>query len=89
MLDGLLSAVIASVSMLIGVVIAQFFGFLNRKSEEKRWYAQYFLDLKIDTFKRDCKSIKKIFYMQYFQIQNFNYICLKIYFDGSFELFYK
>jgi len=44
----LLYIIIGAACSLIGVYITQYYESKKRKSEEKRWYADYFLGRKID-----------------------------------------
>jgi len=41
--------IITAASALLGVLITQIYETIKRKSEEKRWYADYFLNRKIDS----------------------------------------
>jgi hypothetical protein len=47
--DTIAVAIISAVSALAGVAISQTFEYLKRKSEETRWYADYFLPKKFDS----------------------------------------
>lgn len=58
MVNELSLILIGSVSALSGVLISEIFGYLKRKSEEKRWYVQHFLGLKIDALKNLHNSLE-------------------------------
>ena len=49
MTDGVKIAIISSASVLGGVIASQVFELLKRKSEERRWYADYFLPKKYES----------------------------------------
>lgn len=63
MSDTIIVGIIASVSAILGVAVSQIFELLKRKSEEKRWYSEFFLGRKIDALHRlytslvDCNYI--------------------------------
>ncbi|HVX48228.1 MAG TPA: hypothetical protein VHA05_02615 [Candidatus Saccharimonadales bacterium] len=48
MSDPIAVGIISSASVLAGVAITQIFEYLKRRSDEKRWYADYFLPKKFD-----------------------------------------
>lgn len=43
---------VGAAGTIAGILISRFFEYQDRRSEEKRWYAQYFLNLKIDALKK-------------------------------------
>jgi hypothetical protein len=48
MIDGVVIALISGFMALLGVLISQLFEYLKRRSEERRWYADYFLPKKFN-----------------------------------------
>jgi hypothetical protein len=44
------SGITGIAGVILGVLVAQIFEYIKRKSEEKRWYIDYFLGKKIDAF---------------------------------------
>jgi len=61
-LFGLGSAFIAAVAALLGVFITQYYESRKRKSEELRWYTDYFLGKKIDTLNNLHIALHDCFY---------------------------
>lgn len=48
MTETILVSILSAASVLLGVWITQYYESRKRKSEERRWYAEYFLSRKID-----------------------------------------
>jgi len=61
---------VGAISAIAGILISRFFEYQDRRSEEKRWYAQYFLGLKIDALKKLQITLEK----GYFTFQKYGNI---------------
>lgn len=51
-MDLIAGGFIGAVAVILGLFISRVFEYQDRKTEEKRWYAQYFLGLRIDALKK-------------------------------------